>query len=75
MGICLVRAMSVMDPPAMADMNEVILKTGRYGRLRYTPEQKQALIEAGMRPYQVGRRAGNCDAPGRQCLISLTSSL
>jgi hypothetical protein len=30
----------------MTDMNEVILKTDRRGRLRYTPEQKQALIEA-----------------------------
>jgi transposase-like protein len=30
----------------MADMNEVILRTDRRGRLRYTMEQKQALIEA-----------------------------
>jgi transposase-like protein len=30
----------------MTDMNEVILKTDRRGRLRYTPEQKQALVEA-----------------------------
>ena len=30
----------------MTDMNEVILKADRRGRLRYTPEQKQALIEA-----------------------------
>jgi hypothetical protein len=28
----------------MTDMNEVILKADRRGRLRYTPEQKQALI-------------------------------
>ncbi len=27
-------------------MNEVILKADRLGRLRYTPEQKQALVEA-----------------------------
>jgi transposase-like protein len=30
----------------MTDMNEVILKTDRRGRLRYTAEQKQALVEA-----------------------------
>lgn len=30
----------------MTDMNEVILKADRRGRLRYTPEQKQALVEA-----------------------------
>jgi hypothetical protein len=30
----------------MTDMNEVILKADRHGRLRQTPEQKQALIEA-----------------------------
>ena len=30
----------------MTDMNEVILKADRRGRLRYTLEQKQALIEA-----------------------------
>ena len=30
----------------MTDMNEVILKADRRGRLRYTAEQKQALIEA-----------------------------
>jgi transposase-like protein len=30
----------------MTDMNEVILKADRRGRLRYTPEQKQMLIEA-----------------------------
>ena len=30
----------------MTDMNEVILKADRGGRLRYTPEQKQALVEA-----------------------------
>jgi hypothetical protein len=30
----------------MTDMNEVIMKADRRGRLRYTPEQKQALIEA-----------------------------
>jgi len=30
----------------MTDMNEVILKADRRGRLRYTAEQKQALVEA-----------------------------
>lgn len=30
----------------MTDMNEVILKADRRGRLRYTPEQKQTLVEA-----------------------------
>lgn len=30
----------------MTDMNEVILKADRRGRLRYTPEQKQALVDA-----------------------------
>jgi hypothetical protein len=30
----------------MTDMNEVILKADRRGRLRYTPDQKQTLIEA-----------------------------
>ena len=30
----------------MTDMSEVILKAARRGRLRYAPEQKQALIEA-----------------------------
>jgi transposase-like protein len=30
----------------MTDTNEVILKADRRGRLRYTPEQKQALIGA-----------------------------
>jgi transposase-like protein len=30
----------------MTEMNEVILKADRRGRLRYTPEQKQALIAA-----------------------------
>lgn len=30
----------------MTDMNEVILKADRRGRLRYTPEQKQALVAA-----------------------------
>jgi transposase-like protein len=30
----------------MTDMNEVILKSDRRGRLRYTPEQKQVLVEA-----------------------------
>ncbi len=30
----------------MTDMNEVILKADRRGRLRYSPEQKQALVEA-----------------------------
>jgi hypothetical protein len=30
----------------MTDMNAVILKADRRGRLRYTPEQKQALIDA-----------------------------
>jgi transposase-like protein len=31
-------------------MNEVILKADRRGRLRYTPEQKQAFVEAYGRP-------------------------
>jgi transposase-like protein len=35
-----------MDATAMADMNESILKSGRRGHLRWTPEQKQALVEA-----------------------------
>ena len=30
----------------MTDMNEVIMKADRRGRLRYTPEQKQALVES-----------------------------
>ncbi len=30
----------------MTDMNEVILKADRRGRLRYTPEQKRALVKA-----------------------------
>ena len=30
----------------MTDMNEVILKADRRGRLRYTAEQKQVLVEA-----------------------------
>jgi hypothetical protein len=28
-----------MDPPAMTDINEAILKAGRHGPLRHTPEQ------------------------------------
>jgi hypothetical protein len=28
-----------MEPPAMTKMNEAILKAGRRGRLRHTPEQ------------------------------------
>jgi hypothetical protein len=35
-----------MDAPAMTDINEAILKAARRGRLRCTPEQKQALVEA-----------------------------
>jgi hypothetical protein len=35
-----------MDATAMADMNESILKSGRRGHLRWTPEQKQALVDA-----------------------------
>jgi hypothetical protein len=35
-----------MDAPTMTDINEAILKAGRRGRLRHTPEQKQALVEA-----------------------------
>ena len=38
----------------MTDMNEVIVKADRRGRLRYTPEQKQALIEA----YEASGGAG-----------------
>jgi transposase-like protein len=30
----------------MTDMNEVILKADRRGRLRYTAEQKQTFVEA-----------------------------
>jgi transposase-like protein len=30
----------------MTDMNEVILKADRRGRLRYNPEQKQVLVDA-----------------------------
>jgi hypothetical protein len=30
-----------MDATAMADMNESILKSGRRGHLRWTPEQKR----------------------------------
>jgi hypothetical protein len=35
-----------MDATAMTDMNEAILKADRRGCLRWTPEQKQALVEA-----------------------------
>jgi transposase-like protein len=35
-----------MDATAMTDINEAILKAGRRGHLRWTPEQKQALVEA-----------------------------
>lgn len=35
-----------IDTHTMTDMNEVIVKSDRRGRLRYTPEQKQALVEA-----------------------------
>jgi hypothetical protein len=38
--------LSVIDATAMTDMNEVIFKADRRGRLRFTPEQKQALVEA-----------------------------
>jgi hypothetical protein len=35
-----------MDATAMTDINEAILKASRRGHLRWTPEQKQALVEA-----------------------------
>ncbi|MCU0779436.1 MAG: hypothetical protein MUF86_17475, partial [Akkermansiaceae bacterium] len=35
-----------MNATAMTDMNEAILKAGRRGCLRCTPEQKQAPVEA-----------------------------
>jgi hypothetical protein len=35
-----------MDPPTVTDMDEVIMKADRRGRLRYTMEQKQALTPA-----------------------------
>jgi len=35
----------------VTDMNEVILKADRRGRLRYTKEHKQALIEAVSAQY------------------------
>ena len=40
MVICPGPFISVIDATAMTDMNEVILKADRRGRLRYTPEQK-----------------------------------
>jgi hypothetical protein len=35
-----------MDASAMTDMDELILKSDRRGRLRHTPEQKRARVEA-----------------------------
>jgi hypothetical protein len=39
----------------MTDMNEVILRTDRRGRLRYTPEQRQAFIQAYQSPHRKPR--------------------
>ena len=37
---------AVIDSLAMTNMNELIMKTDRRGRLRYTADQKQDLMEA-----------------------------
>lgn len=54
----------------MTDMNEVILKADRRGRLRYTPEQKQALIEAYESSGLSGPRFAALHGVNYQTLVS-----
>jgi transposase-like protein len=54
----------------MTDMNEVILKADRRGRLRYTPEQKQALIEAYEASGLSGPRFAAMHGVNYQTLVS-----
>ncbi len=54
----------------MTDMNEVILKTDRRGRLRYTTEQKQALIEAYEASGLSGPRFAALHGVNYQTLVS-----
>jgi transposase-like protein len=54
----------------MTDMNEVILKADRRGRLRYTPEQKQALIAAYEASGLSGPRFAALHGVNYQTLVS-----
>jgi len=54
----------------MTDMNEVIMKADRRGRLRYTPEQKQALIEAYESSGMSGPRFAALHGVNYQTLVS-----
>ncbi len=54
----------------MTDMNEVILKTDRRGRLRYTAEQKQALVAAYEASGLSGPRFAALHGVNYQTLVS-----
>ena len=54
----------------MTDMNAVILKADRRGRLRYTPEQKQALIDAYEASGLSGPRFAALHGVNYQTLVS-----
>lgn len=54
----------------MTDMNEVILKADRRGRLRYTKEQKQALVEAYESSGLSGPRFASLHGVNYQTLVS-----
>lgn len=54
----------------MTGMNEVILKTDRRGRLRYTTEQKQVLIEAYQASGLSGPRFAALHGVNYQTLVS-----
>ncbi len=54
----------------MTDMNEVILRTDRRGRLRYTPEQRQAFIEAYQSSGLSGPRFAAMHGVHYQTLVS-----
>ena len=54
----------------MTDMNELIMKTDRQGRLRYTAEQKQALVEAYEASGLSGPRFAALHGVNYQTLVS-----
>jgi transposase-like protein len=54
----------------MTDMNEVILKADRRGRLRYTPEQKQVLVAAYEASGLSGPRFAALHGVNYQTLVS-----
>lgn len=54
----------------MTDMNEVILKSDRRGRLRYTAEQKQALVDAYEASGLSGPRFAALHGVNYQTLVS-----